>query len=57
MAAEALYTDEFALPGTTATGPIDPLVLIKGNKHSSVFTPTDAADFAVNWTVVEHKSL
>ena len=68
MAAEALYYfdarkqkesgENLLNPGDTGFGsgavPVD--VLTTGNGHASRFTATDAAKFAAEWEVVEHKS-
>ena len=56
MAAEALYGLDIATPGTLFKNVIDPLVLTRGNTRSSKFTTTQAAEFADDWTVVEHIS-
>ena len=62
LAAEALF--EFnpqlgsnATPGSTASYETIPLsYLVNGNNRSSKFPDVLAADFAANWTVVEHKA-
>ena len=62
MAAEALYrfsaipTSANLLPGDTYSGAILAKDLTDGNRHASKFTATDAAKFATDWEVVEHKS-
>lgn len=61
MAAEALYDSDATLglpltPGKVFSGVIAQNVLINGNRHSSKFTATEAAKFAAEWEVVEHKS-
>ena len=67
MAAEALFGYEAVSadpnqpppslePGKPRVGAIDPAWLTTGNLHASKFTPTQAAEFAAQWTVVEHIS-
>lgn len=62
MASESLfgfnaYTANGSLiPGKVSTEPLTTERLITGNLHASKFTATEAAKFAAEWQVVEHKS-
>ncbi|MFY7942374.1 MAG: hemolysin-type protein, partial [Burkholderiaceae bacterium] len=56
MAAEALFVPNGQKPETTFSGNIEESTLTIGNKHASVFTTTQATQFAKDWEVVEHIS-
>lgn len=56
MAAEALFDQRNQPPGSVFAGPIRPEVLTLGNERSSRFPTALAEQFALDWTVVEHKS-
>ncbi|MDK2125821.1 calcium-binding protein, partial [Parachitinimonas caeni] len=61
MAAEALYGRDAVErpdlePGIPVSGPIREDYLTLGNRHASKFTTGEAAKFAAQWVVVEHKS-
>ena len=61
MAAEALYgydarTNPNLTPGALYSDPISDIQLTDGNGHASRFTAEDAAKFAAEWEVIEHKS-